>query len=414
MNARQIVFKLLLKVQKNGAYSNLILDNALKASALSEQDKAFSTALFYGTLERQISLDTIITSLTRNKDLDDYVLVALRMGLYQIDYMNSVPDSAAVNESVELVRDVGAKGFVNAVLREYLRNGADILDKSPKWAKYSCPEWLYDKWAWEYGDDTAEQIAKNTIGAAPVVCRMNNTKISEEDFLTTLANEGVIARAVDNVENAFILEKASVSELDAYKNGLFHIEDISAQRVCIALEPKENETVFDLCAAPGGKTFTMAEMMNNKGRILAFDLHENRVRLIKSGAERLGLDIIEASVGNATVFNAEIGLADKVLCDVPCSGLGIIRRKPEIKYKKEEEFTRLPEIQFNILSNGAKYVKVGGTLVYSTCTLSKAENENVIDRFLDENRNFVTRYIKNIFPNEMRDGFFIAKLERKS
>lgn len=413
MNARRIVFKLLLKVQKNGAYSNIILDNALKNSDLSEQDKAFSTALFYGTLERQILLDDKIAHFTRHKDLDDEVKVALRMGLYQIDYMNSVPDSAAVNESVELVREVGAKGFVNAVLREYLRSGKDTERNTSKWVKYSCPEWLFTKWAWEYSEGAAEEIAKNSIGAAPVVCRMNNIKTNEEDFITALSNEGVIAKKAE-LPFSYVLENASVSELEAYKNGLFHIEDISAQEACIALSPQENETIFDLCAAPGGKTFTIAEMMNNKGKILAFDLHENRVNLIRQGAQRLGLDIIKAEVGNATIFNEEIGLADRVLCDVPCSGLGIIRRKPEIKYKKQEDFVRLPEIQFNILSNGAKYVKVGGTLVYSTCTLSKAENEDVIDRFLDENKNFVVKQMRNIFPNKNQDGFFIAKLERKN
>lgn len=413
MNARRIVFKLLLKVQKNGAYSNIILDNALKNSNLSEQDKAFATALFYGTLERQILLDDHIDNLTRHKDLDDEVKVALRMGLYQIDYMNSVPDSAAVNESVELVREVGAKGFVNAVLREYLRSGKDTERNTSKWVKYSCPEWLFTKWAWEYSEGAAEEIAKNSIGAPPVVCRMNNIKTNEEDFITALSNEGVIAKKAE-LPFSYILENASVSELEAYKKGLFHIEDISAQEACFALSPQENETVFDLCAAPGGKTFTIAEMMNNKGKILAFDLHENRVNLIRQGAQRLGLDIIDARVGNATIFNEEIGLADRVLCDVPCSGLGIIRRKPEIKYKKQEDFVRLPEIQFNILSNGAKYVKVGGVLVYSTCTLSKAENEDVIDRFLDENKNFVVKQMRNIFPNKNQDGFFIAKLERKN
>lgn len=410
ITSRKAVFDLLIRVIKGGAYSNIALDSALNKSKLQGKDKAFSTALFYGVLERRITLEYLISKLTSGKKIDDDVKVALMMGLYQIIYMNSVPDSAAVNESVNLIKNKGAKGFVNGVLRQYLRNG-DMLKDAENWLKYSCPRWLYDKWVKEYGEDATKQIAENSLGGTPTVCRVNTVKTTEDELIEILKNEGVTATK-SGVKDALVLENIAVGESIAYKNGLFHIEDISAQNACFVLEPQENETIFDLCAAPGGKTFTIAELMNNKGKILAFDLHEKRAGLIKSGADRLGLTIIDAKAGNATVFNEEIGMADRVLCDVPCSGLGIIRRKPEIKYKNEADFERLPQIQFDILTNGARYVKNKGTLVYSTCTLSKAENEEVVERFLKENSDFTLTFMETTFPEALRDGFFTAKLER--
>ena len=410
ITSRKAVFDLLLRVIKGGAYSNIALDSALNKSKLQGKDKAFSTALFYGVLERRITLEYLISKLTSGKKIDDDVKVALMMGLYQIIYMNSVPDSAAVNESVNLIKNKGAKGFVNGVLRQYLRNG-DMLKDAENWLKYSCPRWLYDKWVKEYGEDATKQIAENSLGGTPTVCRVNTVKTTEDELIEILKSEGVTATK-SGVKDALVLENIAVGESGAYKNGLFHIEDISAQNACFVLEPQENETIFDLCAAPGGKTFTIAELMNNKGKILAFDLHEKRAGLIKSGADRLGLTIIDAKAGNATVFNEEIGMADRVLCDVPCSGLGIIRRKPEIKYKNEADFERLPQIQFDILTNGARYVKDKGTLVYSTCTLSKAENEEVVERFLRENSDFTLTFMETTFPEALRDGFFTAKLER--
>lgn len=413
MTIRKEVFNLLLRVYSSGAYSNIALDTMLKKGDYSKQDKAFGSALFYGVLERKISLDEIIKRITKGKKLDSEVKTALQMGLYQIIYMNSVPEFSAVNESVSLLKNRGQRGFVNGVLREYLRSGKDLLKNAPKWVQYSCPEWLYNKWCGDYGEENAEHIASGMLGAAPIVCRVNTTKTTEEELIKILESESVKVKKTDT-ENALILENISVSESEAYKNGLFHIEDISAQGACFILSPKSGETIFDLCAAPGGKSFTIAEMMGNRGKVLSFDLHEKRVGLIKSGAERLGLDIIKANVGNATEFNDKIGLADKVLCDVPCSGLGIIRRKPEIKYKNSEDFIRLPEIQLSILSNGARYVKDGGVLVYSTCTLSKAENEDVIDKFLGSHSDFTLTFSETTFPSHLRDGFYTAKLERKN
>lgn len=411
MTSRQVAFGLLKKVQLKGAYSNIALDTVLKNSTLSSRDKAFCTAIFYGVLERKITLNEIIAKLTNSKKLDTDVAIALQMGLYQIIFMNSVPDSAAVNESVMLLKSKSQKGFVNGVLRAYLRGGENIFDALPINIKYSCPKWLYEKWVNDYGSARAEEIMKSSIGSAPTVCRVNTVKISADELIERLAQENINAVKTDT-DNALILSNASVSESKAYVSGWFHIEDISAQNACFVLAPEDNETVFDLCAAPGGKTFTMAELMNNKGRILAFDLHEKRAGLIEKGAKRLGLDIITAKTGNAAVYNKDLGKADRVLCDVPCSGLGIIRRKPEIKYKDSAEFDRLPEIQLNILSNGSKYVKAGGVLVYSTCTLSKAENEDVVEKFLRAHPDFLLTYSETTFPSNLRDGFYIAKFER--
>lgn len=423
--ARQIVFSLLLKMQKSAAYSNIALDAALSKSSLSQQDKSFASALFYGVLERQITLDEIIKNHSDKpfEKMSADVVTALRMGIYQLEYMNSVPDSAAVNESVKLMKNVGAKSFVNAILRKYQREGKQVLEGFPEYLKLSCPKWLYDKWKKEYGKVTADKILPQTIGAPPVFCRVNNLKTTWDRLSRLLEPNEIYTRNTD-IDNCLILKNAgSIEQLDAYKNGFLHIQDMSAQICVKALEAKENEIVFDLCAAPGGKTFTIAEDMNNCGQVFAFDLHDNRVRLIKSGAKRLGISIIKAKEGDARNFDESLPKADKVLCDVPCSGLGIIRRKPEIKYKNPADFEKLPQIQFDILNNAAKYVKVGGSLLYSTCTLSRAENDEVRKRFLSENPQYEAQNLPSdikrnqseltIFPTEFGgDGFYIAKFKK--
>ena len=223
-------------------------------------------------------------------------------------------------------------------------------------------------------------------------------------------------------KNDEILEKV-YRLLSAYKNGLFHVQDTASQICVKALGAKENETVFDLCSAPGGKSFTTAQHMNNKGKILSFDLYEHRVKLINDGAKRLGIDIIEAKTGDAAVFDEMLGCADRVLCDVPCSGFGIIRRKPEIKYKDERSFDELPDIQYKIFANASRYVKSGGRIIYSTCTLNKKENEDVCERFLREHKEFravsvLEEFGESSFVTLMphknnSDGFFIASFEKE-
>lgn len=434
-SARKFVLKLLLKMSGNSAYSNILLDESLERSALSPQDKKFASALFYGVLERQLTLDIIIKKYCNKplSKLSDEIRQILRMGIYQLLYMDSVPESAAVNESVILAkknRNPSASGFVNAVLRSFIRDDLQLPYCENKIDnlsfEYSCPKWLVQKWIDEYGYNYAESMLFTSVGRAPVTIRVNTTKITPDELIDELEKEEIIAEKSDIIENCLVVKTgASISSSKAYKSGYFHVQDISSQLCCKTLNVSKGETVLDICSAPGGKTFTLAELMENEGSLFAYDLHENRVQLIWKGAKRLGLNCVKAKVNNGKLFNEKIPMADKILCDVPCSGLGVIRRKPEIKYKNPDDFERLPNIQYDILCTSCEYLKVGGELVYSTCTLSKAENDEVIDKFLSEHNDFekvdiLPQYEKpfgsykaTITPGFCNsDGFFIAKVKR--
>ncbi len=430
-SARQICLNLLVSAEKNSSYSNIALDNALsKHPELSGADKRFVSALFYGVLERKITLDEVIKTLSSRpiEKLDLTVLQILRMGIYQLLYLDSVPDSAAVNESVKLAQNnrlTSAKGFVNAVLRGFIRNGKKLPQFSNNIkslsVQYSCPEWLIEMWINSYGEETCLNMLKASLGKPPVTIRLNTCKFTEEQILSELQSQGVVLNK-SPISNAYeILNGQSVEQLSAYQKGMFHVQDLSCQICCLQLGSKQGNTVLDVCSAPGGKAFTIAQEINDIGKVIACDLHENRVKLIASGASRLGLSCVEAITNDAKVFNHNFPMADAVLCDVPCSGLGVIRRKPEIKYTKQDSIKNLPEVQYSILKMSANYVKQGGTLVYSTCTVNKAENEDIVNKFLAENPEFegvklngFTGHMVTITPEMYNsDGFFIAKLKRK-
>lgn len=415
MTAREQVFGLLKKTAEDGAYSNIVLDHALEAS--KPTDKAFVTALFYGVAERRITLDHVIREYSKIEfdDIESDTLQLLRMGMYQLMYMN-VPESAAVNETVKLAPE-RSKGYVNAVLRAFIRGGKQIKHAHDKILElsinYSCARWIVKLWVLEYGYERTEQMLAASFGRPPVYARVNTAVCDADDLIYELAEDGVKSDSLSGncVE---IQGTGSIEALRAYKNGLFHVQDISSQRCCEALAPKAGETVIDLCAAPGGKSFTIAGLMNNCGRVYSCDLYDSRVSLIKRGAERLGFDIITARTGDASVFDETLPQADRVLCDVPCSGLGVIRRKPEIRYKRKDDLKGLPEIQRKILDNAKRYVKPGGRLVYSTCTLNRAENEDIVEAFDSENTDFILKEKKNILIGENGgDGFFYAVFERK-
>ena len=431
-NPRQIAFQALLKTEKDGAFSNLALDAVLSKSDLDTRDKSFVSNLFYGVIERQLTIDyNLSLYLTKPlKKLKPEVLTIMRAGAYQILFMDKVPDSAAVNESIKLSKKISAayaSGLINAVLRKISVNGL-VLPKDTDSTeylsiKYSCPLWLTEKWSAEYGRENAIRLLEASVGSADTFIRVNTTKTTDDDLIEKFLSEGVTAEKTYN-ENALkiSLRGNDIEKLASFKSGLFHVQDMASQLCAKALGATENDIVFDLCSAPGGKAYTVCEMMKDKGKVLCFDIYENRVSLILKGAERLALTSIEGRVGDASVYNEALGLADKVLCDVPCSGLGIIRRKPEIKYKKQEELAGLPDIQFSIICNAARYVKKGGRLLYSTCTLSKAENEDVCSRFLDANKEFMPvgvfsqddECMKTLMPHiNESDGFFIACFRRE-
>ncbi len=428
-SVRCVAVKLLNSMDKSG-YSNLVLDSELKSSELADNDKRLLSRLFYGTVERKITLDYLIDSYTKGKKLDGDVRNILRIGFYQLLYMDSVPDNAAVFETVAVAKEIkktSAGGLINAVLRGFIRNDKKIeLPKDADKAdmiKYSCPLWLIKKWKKEYPEHYTE-IAESTLKIPDMTIAVNTTLTDTDTLLKRLEECGIECEKSKFCGSCLILKKCGRPEnLREFREGLFHVQDLASQLCCEVLAPKSGETGLDVCAAPGGKTFTIAELMNNRGKVLAFDLHENRVKLIKSGAERLKLNCISAQTGNAAEFNESLVGADRILCDVPCAGLGVISKKPEIKYKKPEDLAGLPEIQYKILENAAKYLKIGGELVYSTCSLSREENDEVIERFLRENENYIKcafisagkeyEYKKTIFPDEFGcDGFFTAKIKR--
>ena len=434
-NARAVVVKLLTKLENNNSYSNILLSDTLSRSDLSPLDKKFASALFYGVIERKLTLDEIISDLSSNRSqkLNIEVRNILRCGLYQLAYMDSIPDNAAVDESVKLAKgnkNPAASGFVNAILREFIRKDKALPKRKDRFEQlsieYSCPLWLVKKWINEYGERVCVSMLKTSLGQAPTTVRINTVHDSFENICKSLENEGIRVVKSKYLTNCAELHfSGTVENTEAYKAGKLHVQDISSQFCALAVEANENDTVLDVCAAPGGKSFTIAETMNDKGSVYSFDLHENRVKLIRSGAERLGLTCIKAEANDAKKYRETMPQADRVLCDVPCSGLGVIRRKPEIKYKSQDEFTRLPQIQYDILDVSSKYVKVGGILVYSTCTLSKAENDEVADRFLKEHKDFEPCFLGEAFgkyKNDTRmtftpetfgsDGFFTAKFKR--
>lgn len=431
---RQAAFEALLKVQRDSAYSNLAVDAILKENEhFDERDKAFVCNLVYGTLDRLILIDYNLGLYLNQpvRKLKPELHTILRLGAYQILFLDKVPSRAAVSESVNLAKvnkSAFAASLVNAVLRRVSDNGLRLPEgdeNSPEYLaiKYSCPEWLMAMWIDAYGIENAVQLAEKALEAPSVVVRINTTKTNAEDLIWRLAEDGVVAEKSEKFADSLVLTNSgAVEELLAYQDGLFHAQDFASQLCCKALEPEEGDTVFDLCSAPGGKTFTIAEMMNNTGCVRAFDIYQSRVDLIKNGAKRLGLDNVYTYLSDATIFNENYGKADKVLCDVPCSGLGIIRRKPEIRFKKFDDIDNLPDIQYSILCNAVDYLKDGGRLVYSTCTLNPKENQEVCDRFLAEHPEFTAvevlpeikrhkegeKYLTLMPHLHSTDGFFIA------
>ena len=422
MDDRFLAYKILLKIERDKAYSNITVDSVLKNNDVVSAP--FVCQLVYGVIERKITLDYILSQyLTQPlKKLNPQVLTILRMGVYQIKFLDKVPDSAAVNESVKLVKKVKcafASGLVNSVLRKvsasevpYPETDNKAFDLS---IKYSCPIELVKHYADDYGFEDTEKFLKDSLGNAPIFLRVNTLKTTTDKLIDILASENVSATKCDDLENALMLTNGgAVFKTKAYKDGLFHVQD-KASQICISkLDPKPDEVVFDMCASPGGKTFTIAEIMNNKGKVYSFDLYEHRVKLIADGAKRLGIDIVYAKTEDSAEFNSKMPKADRILCDVPCSGLGVIRRKPEIRYKDLGFVDNLCELQYNILNCSAKYLKNNGVIVYSTCSLNKKENEDICNKFLAEHNDFIKidDYI-TLWPHKNgTDGFFIAKLQK--
>jgi 16S rRNA (cytosine967-C5)-methyltransferase len=436
ITARQTAFSILLKIEKDKAYSNIALDSAVRELSLDSTDCAFISRLVYGVTERKLTLDFVISQFLNQpiKKLKAEVLVILRIGTYQILYMDKIPDSAAVNESVTLAKNNKssyASGVVNAVLRKVSLERENVFKSLSGDERlsvlYSAPIDLVRFLKHHYNEENAEEILKSALNKKEITIRVNTLKTTQNELIEALKAQN-ISTEITNLKDALIINtKGAVYELDAYKKGLFYVEDVSSQLCVKELDLKDNFKFVDICSAPGGKSFTAAQYMNNSGKIYSCDIHEHRVELIKSGAERLGIKNIIPTVNDATIFNEEFVNADCVLCDVPCSGLGIIGKKPEIKYKSLDEIKELIPIQKKILCTASKYVKKGGTLIYSTCSINPNENRKICDWFLKENEDF---YSVKVSPETERcidegdyltllphinncDGFFIAKFIKK-
>lgn len=419
-NARKTALDALLEV-RGQAYSNITLNKFLNETDLSPSDRALTTAIFYGVLDRTITLDYVLSRYIKTplKKVSAIALEALRIALYQIMYMDKIPDSAAVNESVKIIKNSKQKhlsGFVNAVLRNVLRddiNLPDGTDTASLSVKYSCPEWIINSFITDYGVDDAIQLLEHSLKAPPVTLRVNTLKTDIDALMKTLSRENVATQTA-SLENALeVVGGIDVTKSQAYRDGLFHVQDIASQTVISILAPEKNDTVLDVCAAPGGKTFTMAQYMRDTGNITACDLHKKRVELIQKGAKRLGINNIRTLQNDATIKNDAIGEFDVILCDVLCSGLGVIRRKPEIKYKDISEYTDITLIQGKILENAVSHLKQNGRILYSTCTLRKCENEGVIQCFLDKYPHYELKYQHTFMPHvDGTDGFYCALLQK--
>lgn len=439
MKAREIAYKVLLDIEKNKNYSNMAINKHFKDVKISNQDRGLATEIIYGVIENKYYIDYMIDKLSKVKTnkMEIYVKTLLRMGIYQIMFLNSISDYAAVNETVNLAKKKNSKvsGFINGILRNVIRQKEEIGKVKTKddvdylSIKYSYDKWMIRNWMIHFGKEFTEELLEANNERPNIYLRTNTLKITRDELIKKLEKQNIKAEKVNVVEEAIKVEHLKDIENNSlYKEGLFTVQDVSSMLVGKVMNPKENSLVLDVCSAPGGKTTHMATLMNNTGQVVSRDIYDHKLKLIKAASKRLGLTNVDVEEFDGMKLDREsICKFDYVLADLPCSGLGIIRRKPEIKYKEKEEFRQLPPIQKKILENASKYVKVGGTLIYSTCTIQDSENIDVVNEFLQKNKNFELVPIKEvnvdlenqekgymkIYPNvHNMDGFFISKLIR--
>ena len=444
--ARDEALTILTKILREGAYSNIALKQGLDKSSLSRVDKALVTEIVNGTLKNLIKIDWIISQFTANNKSKISPLAEdiIRCGVYQIFYLDRVPDSAVCNECAELARKHSHEGvvkFVNGVLRNIARNkdGVKLPERSDMPERYlsimySHPEWMVKKWAGDYGLSFTEDLLKANNTAPLVSVRANSLKTTREKLKEMLIKEGIECEDGTYYSEALYLKgTSSIDALEAYKQGLFQVQDESSMLAAKILDPKPGELIIDVCSAPGGKATHMAELMKNEGKILARDVHDHKLRLISQSCKRLGITIVEPQLYNAkSLDGALVQKADRVMVDAPCSGLGVIRRKPDMRWKKEpDDFRELMRIQTSIMETSSRYVKKGGVLIYSTCTLNKNENLGVVESFLNKTSGFYLEDISKLLPEHLEvktapqgylelypnihgtDGFFIARLKRR-
>jgi len=437
MGARETALNALIACRKEGAWSNGVLKEYIARDRLDSRDAALAARLCYGVLQNRNKLDFYLKQLLTGKlkDLHPVVHDILHLGLYQIYEMDKIPESAAVNESVDLAKKYCKKqrfapGLVNGVLRNAVKTRGQLKEPASLEDKYSHP-WELIKLLRDYvGKDRIEMMLKANNEAPSTTVQVNTLKVTAEELQQKLAGEGVTAQPHDWMSDCLVLSgTGDLEKLESFKEGLFYVQDPAAKlSVLCAQLPEEELRMMDCCSAPGGKSFAAAIATEGKAEITSCDVHEHKVGLIQKGAQRLGIQNITARLQNAAEYVAQWdGAMDAIICDVPCSGYGIIRKKPDIRYKNPADMTALPELQLQILKNQARYLKKGGVLIYSTCTLVRAENEGVVEAFLKDNDDYTLEPLplpENFPKNETgmlalvpgqydTDGFFIAKLRRK-
>ena len=428
-NPRSIALELLIKAEKLGQYSNIALDKALEGSSLSSPDKRLASVLFYGVTEKKITLDHRIAELSDRpiESIDIQTLSALRLGLYQLMFTDKIPPHAAINETVSLCSRKSS-GFVNAILRSHTRKPPMALPSKESnpleylSVTYSICTELCDKFLGIYGFEKTEAIFKAFGAPPPTTLRVNTLVTSREELTRHI--DGAVKTQFSPVG---LSVRGAVRDIYGFDEGMFFVQDEASQICVSALDAKQGMTVMDICACPGSKSFGAGIDMKNEGKLYCFDLHSKKLPLIESGAKRLGISIISTQEQDGKLPLKEFfGCADRVLCDVPCSGFGVLAKKPELRYKSPEASKELPKVSLAILENASNYLKPGGVLVYSTCTLFPEENQNNVLAFLDKHPEFELApftvgsleckqgYI-TLLPDEYpTDGFFIAKLKRKN
>lgn len=431
--AREISLKILYKIDTENGYSNIVLDEYLNKyrEKLNKKDINLISEIIYGSITWKLTIDYIIQkySKIKLKKISKRVLNILRLGAYQILFLDKIPKSAAVNECVNLTKKYAFKStsFVNAILRKIekkdykeLENITSQVEKISK--LYSMPEWLVEELLKEYSVQSVEEICEYSNEKPKTTIRINTLKIDKENFLKKLELEGIEYEETELPNFLYLKNLKNIGELDLFKKGYFTVQDIGAGKIGLFLNPKIGEKVLDACSAPGGKTTHLAELMKNTGEIIACELHSHRAKLVEENAKRLGITIIKSQVKDMQKIEKDyIEKFDKILLDVPCMGFGVMKRKPDIKWqRKKEDLETITKIQFEILNICSRYLKIGGELVYSTCSILKNENEDIIEKWLKEvdaedslkNRKYEIESKQKILPDKNTDGFFMCKIKR--
>lgn len=439
-NVRDAALTILMAVEKQQAYSNLLLHQTIEKYNIEPKDRALLTELTYGTLQHKMTLDYYLKPFIKGK-LDDWVRQLLRLSLYQIHYLSRIPDHAAVNEAVNIAKRRGHKGIsgvVNGILRSILREGVSstesIVDDVERLSiETSHPLWMVKRFISEYGFETTKKMLEENNEAPVTTLRVNLFKRTVEQVMHLMTQEGYVVAQSEVIPECIYLFNGQAAKTTAFQKGFVTIQDESSMIPAYALQPEPGMIVLDMCSAPGGKTTHIAEKMKNTGKLVAMDIHQHKLKLVKENAERLGFSFIETVEKDgrkaSELFPEET--FDRILVDAPCSGLGVMKRKPDIKYtKNEKDFDSLKPIQLKLLDEAYKLLKPNGLMVYSTCTVDKEENEGTAKLFLENHPDMQLKsfpdVVKNIkqqeedgmlqlFPQDLRsDGFFVAVFQKQS